>query len=128
MASKDIETVLLIDDEPDIRTIAEIALSSVGGWRVFTAASGPEGIALARAEKPDLILLDVMMPEMDGPTTLSNLQALPETRSIPVLFMTAKAQAHELATYRTLGAVGVVVKPFDPMTLADQVRAASADS
>jgi len=123
-----ISTVLLIDDEPDIRTIAEMALANIGGWRVLTAAAGPEGIGLAIAEQPDVILLDMMMPEMDGPTTLSNLKKKPETAAIPVLFLTAKAQAHEVATYRELGAYGVIVKPFDPLTLADQVTAALAQT
>jgi CheY-like chemotaxis protein len=117
-----IERVLLIDDEEDIRTIATLSLRRVGGWTVVTAASGPEGIAEARRSRPDLILVDVMMPGCDGPTTLGRLRDAPETASIPVIFITAKAQRRELDEFLQMGAEGVIVKPFDPLQLPDQIR------
>jgi len=116
-------TVLLIDDEPDIREVVELSLGSVAGWEVLTASSGADGVALASAQRPDVILLDVMMPGLDGPATLDVLRGRDETRAIPVLFMTAKAQAGELTRYASLGVAGVIPKPFDPMTLSDRVAA-----
>ena len=117
-------TVLLIDDEPDIREVVELSLGSVAGWEVLTASSGVDGVELASAQQPDVILLDVMMPGLDGPATLDVLRGRDETRAIPVLFMTAKAQAGELTRYASLGVAGVIPKPFDPMTLSDRVAAA----
>ena len=117
-------TVLLIDDEPDIREVVELSLGSVAGWVVLTASSGADGVQLASAQQPDVILLDVMMPGLDGPATLEVLRGRDETRAIPVLFMTAKAQAGELTRYASLGVAGVIPKPFDPMTLSDRVAAA----
>jgi CheY-like chemotaxis protein len=118
----DIRKVLMVDDEPDIRKIGQISLAHVGGWEVVLAASGPEGLEAARRERPDLILLDVMMPGMDGPATLAALRAEEATRDIPVIFMTAKAQRAELERYVALGARAVIVKPFDPMSLPDEIR------
>jgi CheY-like chemotaxis protein len=117
-------TVLLVDDEPDIRAVVELALGTVAGWEVLTAGGGADGIALAAQHRPDAILLDVMMPELDGPATLEALREREETRAIPVLFMTAKAQAGELSRYASLGVAGVIPKPFDPMTLHERVSAA----
>jgi CheY-like chemotaxis protein len=117
-------TVLLIDDEPDIRAVVEFSLGSVAGWDVLTAGSGADGVEVAAERQPDVILLDVMMPELDGPATLDALRGRDETRAIPVLFMTAKAQAGELSRYASLGVAGVIPKPFDPMTLHDRVAAA----
>ena len=117
-------TVLLIDDEPDIRAVVELSLGSVAGWDVLTAGSGADGVDVAAERQPDVILLDVMMPELDGPATLDALRGRDETRAIPVLFMTAKAQAGELSRYASLGVAGVIPKPFDPMTLHDRVAAA----
>lgn len=114
--------VLHVDDEPDIREIARVALGDVGGLEVVSAGSGVEGLREAASWKPDLILLDVMMPGMDGPTTLTRLRDCPDTAGIPVIFMTAKVRGHEIDHYMTLGAMGVISKPFDPMTLADEVR------
>ena len=114
--------ILLVDDEDDIRMIAEISLRDVGGFETMTAESGAEGIATAIAEQPDLILLDMMMPHMDGMQTLERLRGEERTRKIPVIFMTARAQRTELETYVAAGAVGVVTKPFDPMQLANDVR------
>ena len=113
--------VLLIDDEELIREVAEVSLAQVGGWEVLTASSGEEGLGKAVAEQPDAILLDVMMPGLDGPSTLARLQADPATASIPVVFLTAKVRQSEQQRWTDLGAAGVLVKPFDPMLLADQV-------
>lgn len=118
----DVQNVLLVDDDRDLRTIGEMALSSVGGLTVRCAASGVDALRMAREELPDVILLDVMMPGLDGPSTLEELRADPVTRDVPVIFMTAKIQSHEIARYRQLGATGIIPKPFDPMTLADEVR------
>lgn len=118
----EIATILLVDDEPDIRTIAELSLSQVGGWTTLLAASGPEALALARAHGPDLILLDVMMPDMDGVATFKALADDEQTRGIPVIFMTARVQSHERERYVGFGAAGVIAKPFDPMRLPADIR------
>jgi CheY-like chemotaxis protein len=115
--------ILLVDDEDDIREVAGISLEAVGGWQVSSASSGIEGIAKALAERPDAILLDVMMPGIDGPTTFERLQDDPHTRSIPVILLTAKAQAADRHRFEQLGVAGVLNKPFDPMALSDQVAA-----
>ena len=117
-----IQNVLLVDDEPDIRLIGEISLTRVGGFDVRVAASGEEALALVREAHPDVVLLDVMMPGMDGPTVLRLLRDDPSTRGIPVVFVTGKVQRHEVLEYLELGASGVLSKPFDPMTLPDDVR------
>ena len=117
-----IHKVLLVDDEDDIRTIGQLSLSRVGGWQTVLAASGAEAVSKAAAEQPDLILLDVMMPGMDGPTTLGRLRAQEATAKTPVIFMTAKIQKQEVARYLELGAVGVIGKPFDPMTLPAEIK------
>jgi DNA-binding response OmpR family regulator len=115
--------ILIIDDEDDIRAISRLALGRVGGMEVVDAANGSDGIAKAVADAPDAILLDVMMPEQDGPATFGLLKADPRTAGIPVIFLTAKAMASEVVRLRALGAKGVLTKPFDPMTLAASVRA-----
>ena len=117
-----LEKVLIVDDEDDIRAIAEISLRSVGGLETVVASSGTDGVCRARDEQPDLILLDVMMPGMDGMQTLERLRADETTASIPVIFMTARVQKHEAETYLDLGAIGVLAKPFNPMELANEVR------
>ncbi len=114
--------VLCVEDEPDIRLIAQLALETVGGLKVSLCGSGKEGLDVARRERPDLVVLDVMMPGLDGPGTLKALRELPETRDLPVVFMTAKVQPAEVAQLMELGALAVVAKPFDPMSLADQLR------
>ena len=115
--------ILVIDDEADIRVVSRMSLEKVGGWEVLEADSGARGIELAEAERPDAILLDAMMPEMDGPATIQKLKAAVATREIPVVFLTAKLQPAERERYVELGAVGVLAKPFDPMTLPDDVAA-----
>jgi CheY-like chemotaxis protein len=117
-----IRKVMLVDDEDDIRTIGMVSLSRVGGWQTVLAASGAEALAKGAAERPDLILLDVMMPGMDGPTTFGQLRAQEATAKTPVIFMTAKIQKQEVARYLELGAVGVIGKPFDPMTLPAEIK------
>ena len=114
--------ILYVEDEPDIRFVAEMALQAVGGFTVITCASGEEALGAAPEARADLLLLDVMMPGMDGPGTLKALRALPATAHTPVIFMTAKVQAAEVAVYKALGALEVIAKPFDPMTLAAQIQ------
>jgi len=116
-----VKRILVIDDEDDIREVATVSLETVGGWEVMTANGGAQGIAIAEREQPDAILLDVMMPEMDGPTTLQNLQANAATRNIPVILLTAKVQSADRRRLADLGAKAVLAKPFDPLTLADEV-------
>ena len=115
--------VLVVDDEADIRRIARLGLSRLGGCDVVEASSGSEALEQARRSRPDVILLDVMMPGQDGPATLKALRADPETEAVPVVFLTAKAMPSEVARLTALGAAGVLTKPFDPRTLAEQVRA-----
>jgi len=115
--------ILIIDDEDDIRAISRLALGRVGGMDVVDAASGKNGIEKAITEAPDAILLDVMMPDLDGPETFGALKGDPRTAHIPVIFLTAKAMASEVERLRSLGAKGVLTKPFDPMSLAANVRA-----
>ncbi len=115
--------ILFVEDDPDIRMVARMALEALGGLRVRSCASGAEALAALDSSHPDAVLLDVMMPDLDGPATLALLRQHPAGRDLPVIFMTAKAQAHEVRHYRSLGAVGVITKPCDPLTLAEQVRA-----
>lgn len=114
--------ILYVEDEPDIQTVARLALETLGGFTVEICSSGNEALEKIAAFQPQLILLDVMMPGMDGPTTLKRLRELPQFSSTPVIFMTAKVQPSEVAGYKEIGAVDVVPKPFDPMTLSNQVQ------
>jgi two-component system OmpR family response regulator len=120
--SHGLQRIFYVEDEPDILLIGQLALQSVGGFEVSLCASGREALGAVRAARPDLILLDVMMPELDGPSTLGLLRKLPEIEHVPVIFMTAKVSAEEVLTYEHLGAIGVISKPFDPMQLAVTVR------
>jgi len=113
--------ILVIDDAEDIREVAQISLQVVGGWEVLTASSGQEGVAKAIAEQPDAILLDVMMPDQDGPTTFQQLQANSATQHIPVILLTAKALASDRQMFADLGVVSIIAKPFEPIYLAGQV-------
>ena len=113
--------ILIIDDEADIREVAQVSLELVGQYEVLTAATGEDGLNQARSGRPDAILLDVMMPEMDGPSTLAHLRADPDTRDIPVLFLTAKTQTAERQRLAQLGAAGILTKPFDPLKLAAEL-------
>jgi len=113
--------ILIIDDEDDIRQVAALSLETIAGWDVVLANSGRTGVEAAMKEKPDAILLDVMMPEMDGPTTFQKLQATPQTASIPVLLLTAKVQGSDQRRFAGLGVSGILFKPFDPLLLSKQV-------
>jgi CheY-like chemotaxis protein len=114
--------ILIIDDDDDIRQVTALSLETVAGWDVVTANSGANGIRRAQEEKPDAILLDVMMPGMDGPTTFQELQKISETANIPVMLLTAKVQGADQKRFAGLGVAAVLFKPFDPLTLAQQVR------
>ncbi len=118
-----ISKALIIDDDPAIRRIGQISLARVAKWDVTAAASGQEGITHIKSNKPDVILLDVMMPGMDGPSTLAQIKQVDGAAEIPVIFITAKVMQHEVEQYLALGAAGVICKPFDPVTLAGQVNA-----
>ena len=113
--------LLLVDDDEDIRAIARISLERVGGWTVVPAASASEAVAAASEAAPDVVLLDVMMPDADGPATLAQLRPL--IGDVPVVFLTAKTQAADLERLMELGAAGVIAKPFDPMALPDELAA-----
>ncbi|MGE5674397.1 MAG: response regulator [Mycobacterium leprae] len=113
--------ILLIEDDPDIQKMVRLSLMYQGGHQVSLASGGVEGLQKAANENPDLILLDVMMPEMDGYETCRRLKAQPGTRHIPIVFLSARAQQSEIQKGRELGAVGYLVKPFDPMTLSSQL-------
>ena len=115
--------ILAVEDEADIRMVLQVALGDLAGFELELCASGADGVAAAPRFAPDLLLLDVMMPELDGPATLEALRALPTTAETPVVFLTAKVQPREIERLHQLGALGVIRKPFDPMTLADEVRA-----
>src|ERR1051326_645784 len=116
--------ILIVDDEDDIREVAQVSLELVGQYEVVTASSGRDGLARARTIQPDAILLDVMMPDLDGPSTLAQLRADPVTRHIPVVFLTAKTQQADRARLAQLGAAGILVKPFDPLKLPAEIAAA----
>lgn len=113
--------ILLIDDESDIQMLAKMGLTMTTDWSVLSANSGKEGVAIATSTPPDAILLDVMMPEMDGPATLIKLRTNPKTQNIPIIFLTAKAQAKDRRDLYAAGADGIITKPFDPTTLASQI-------
>ncbi|MBE9046215.1 response regulator [Pleurocapsales cyanobacterium LEGE 10410] len=115
--------ILVIDDDEDIQDVALVALEVVGGWEVITADSGSEGIALAASEQPDAILLDVMMPELDGIATLKQLKVNPITQAIPVIFLTAKVQSGDRDRFASLDIVDIIAKPFKTMLLSQQVAA-----
>jgi two-component system OmpR family response regulator len=121
--AKILKRILYVEDEPNISTIAVTVLEAVGGFTTIACASGRQAIESAPTANADLILLDVMMPEMDGPTTLQALRQIPQTAQTPVIFMTAKVQASEIEHYKSLGALDVIAKPFDPMTLSEQIEA-----
>jgi CheY-like chemotaxis protein len=118
-----LQTVLLVEDSPDIRLIVKAALERVGGLKVRACESGAEALAAVAEFKPQLILLDVMMPDMDGPGVLARLREHPDTAAIPVVFLTALAAPSEIQRLRALGAVDVLTKPFNPMTLHEKVKA-----
>jgi CheY-like chemotaxis protein len=116
-----VHRVLIIDDENDIREVAALSLETVAGWEVLVANSGAQGLARAIEHQPDAILLDVMMPGMDGPTTFRELRKNPATAHIPVLLLTAKVQGNDQRRFADLGVEAVLFKPFDPLTLSSQI-------
>lgn len=117
----EIQTILVVDDDSVIRRIAEITLSRVGKWKVVTAESGARALELVSTLKPDLILLDVMMPGMDGPSTFAKIKDMENPVRMPVIFLTAKVQKQEVEEYLRLGAAGVLSKPFDPLSLPQEI-------
>ena len=120
--TQELTRILYVEDDPDIQAIAVMVLETIHGFTLESCSSGSEALQKAVQFKPDLMLLDVMMPGMDGPETLKGLRQFPELANTPVVFMTAKVQPQEVEGYLKLGAVGVIAKPFDPMTLAQELR------
>jgi CheY-like chemotaxis protein len=116
--------ILIIDDEDDIREVAALSLESVAGWQISTADCASEGIRKALAEKPDAILMDVMMPGMDGPTAFKEMQKLPEIAHIPVILLTAKVEGVDQRRFAGLGVAAVLFKPFDPLSLSEEISTA----
>lgn len=121
--NRELHRILYVEDEADIRRVATMALQSLGGMEVIACASGEEALERAPAANADLLLLDVMMPKLDGPSTLRRLRELPQTATTPAVFMTAKTRSDEIDHFKTLGALDVIAKPFDALTLADTLRA-----
>ncbi len=113
---------MMVEDDADIQIVGRMALERVGGFTVSVCSSGVQALEAVTVFNPDLILLDVMMPEMDGPATLEALRGNEETRSIPIIFMTAKAMPQEIQSYKDMGALDVIPKPFDPMELSGSIR------
>lgn len=116
-----VKRILLIDDEYHIREITKLSLEMMAGWEVFTASSGREGLIQAEVEQPDAILLDMMMPELDGTATLAKLQENLTTQHIPVLLLTAKVQSGKEHLLTEQGVIAVIAKPFEPLTLASEI-------
>jgi CheY-like chemotaxis protein len=114
--------ILVIEDEDGLREITQFSLEAAAGWDVSTAVSGSEGLIKAEAEQPDAILLDVMMPDMDGTETFQRLQSNPATQSIPTIFLTAKARGSEQQALIDLGVLGLITKPIKPQELVEQIR------
>lgn len=124
MGPRQIRRILIIDDEADIREVTALTLETVAGWQVIAAHSGAQGIHCAVVEQPDAILLDVMMPDIDGPSTFAILKKNGNTSHIPVVLLTAKVQEADRRVLGQLGAAAVLAKPFDPLKLADQISGA----
>ena len=114
--------ILYVEDDPDVQALVKIALEMIGGFTLLCCSSGKQALEPQSLQfVPQLLLLDVMMPDMDGPTTLAKLREIPELQNTPVIFMTAKVQRSEILYYQSLGALGVIAKPFDPMLLSTQI-------
>ncbi|HGX94057.1 MAG TPA: response regulator [Candidatus Tenderia sp.] len=122
MADNRLKKILYVEDEPDIQAVAQIALETLGGFELKMCSSGQEALAQAQAYDPDLLLLDVMMPDLDGPATLQALRQLPSLGATPAMFMTAKVAPDEVAQLKSMGAIAVIPKPFDAMTLAQCIQ------
>ena len=117
-----LKKILCVEDELDIQAIAKVALEAVGNFTVHMCGSGQDALDELREFSPDLILLDVMMPGMDGPTTYSSIRKMNDFQNVPIIFMTAKVMEADQNLYRSLGAAGIIAKPFDPMTLSSQIE------
>lgn len=115
-------TVLVVDDDDDVREITKLAMELSGRWSVLSAGNGPVALTLVREHEPDVVLLDVMMPGMDGPTTFRQMQEDPATADVPVILLTAKVQVGQRQVWDDLDVAGVISKPFDPTTLAGRVE------
>jgi len=120
--TQELKKILYVEDEVDIQKVVKMALEMIGGFEVLVCSSGPEALEKAPEFKPDLCLLDVMMPGMDGPATLEALRKIEMFAKTPFAFLTAKVQSEEISRFKALGAIDVIIKPFDPMALPDQVR------
>lgn len=118
----ELRKILYAEDEPDVQTVVDLTIQTMSDYQIKICDNGKILLDNVEEYNPDLILLDVMMPEMDGPTTFKNLKSNEKTKNIPVVFMTAKAQVHEVETFKGIGAIGVITKPFDPMTLCDEIQ------
>lgn len=116
---QELKNVMLVDDDIDIQEAAQLGLDAIGEFNLTICSSGDEALAKVKEVKPQLILLDVAMPGKDGPTTLKELQKIPEASSIPVVFLTASVEPHQIAAYKQMGVTDVISKPFDPTTLAE---------
>ena len=116
--------ILIVDDDDDIREATQLCLEITGHWEVLMASNGLEGIAIAQSERPDAILLDMMLPGMDGLTILQKLKENPDTEKIPIVILTAKAQASEQNDFRRLKVASVITKPYDPLTISEQISSA----
>lgn len=120
--NKVLKRILLVEDEADIRKITRITLENIGGFEVEVCSSGHEALEVIQACQPDLAILDVMMPGMDGRTTMQEIRKIEGFAELPIIFMTAKVQAHEVDEYMSLGVLAVISKPFDPVTLSQEIR------
>ncbi len=114
--------ILVVDDDDGIREVIQICLEAIAGWQVIAAASGQEALTKAQEQQPDAILLDVMMPKMDGLNTFEKLQISARTKDIPTIFLTAKVKMSEQKKLKVLGVAGVIVKPFEPYSLVTQIK------
>lgn len=119
---KELQKILYAEDEPDVQTVVELTVQTMSNYEIKICDNGKKLLECVEDYNPDLILLDVMMPEMDGPTTFNNLQVNENTKNIPVIFMTAKAQVHEIEKFKEMGVLGIITKPFDPMNLCYEIE------
>lgn len=119
---KELKKILYAEDEPDVQTVVELTIQSMSNYEIKLCDNGKLLLECVEDYNPDLILLDVMMPEMDGPTTFRNLQLNEKTKDIPVIFMTAKAQVHEIEIFKETGVFGIITKPFDPINLCNDIQ------
>lgn len=122
MTTNSLKKILYVEDEPDIRNIAQLVLENVGGFEVIVASGGEEALTLLETFLPDMILLDAMMPGMDGLATFAKIREIEKTHKTPIAFLTAKLMENDISSFLSAGAIGVIAKPFDPMTLSNQVK------